>query len=348
VLFGYPVTATEDNWLHDCLCEILESIHASLKAAQTPLGWPDVIPLLYRDRLKTRTGLKDKLNTYTRALGKLNLPKQEQVLKALTDQNKISLLLSCACECESIDDLPVQIRKPATELFSFAFELLTPLGIRDPHYEKIYKAMPAHVCPFCGCEFFDAPGKPREELDHYLAKSKYSFVSVNLRNLVPMGNKCNTKHKLAKDILKKDDGTRRKSFDPLSMSLASSEPFAGLDGQLPRWQIEFIPDTEEVTTWDEVFHIRERYIGNVLDPSFKGWLENFRSWCKSANIVPVSVQELTDAIDRYATYYESMGFGEGAFLKAAVFRMLHVHCQQGNKRVVELMEDTVIGVKAAK
>ena len=356
MLFGYPISATATNWLHECLCEILRSIHASLKPATTLPDWPEIIPELYRKRLHRRTGLKDRLNTYRAALENLTLGQQEQILQALHDQNEIALLLSCQHNCKAITDLPQPIREPAKELFKFAFELLTDLEIRDKHYKVIYDAVPSHTCPFCGCENFDAPRIPREALDHYLAESKYPFAASNLRNLVPMGNKCNSRYKLAKDILIRDDGTRRKSFDPynstgIKLSLENSQPFAGTPttiGQAPRWQIEFESNTEEVLTWDEVFHIRERYEKDVLDPKFKSWLDDFKHWCKSAKILPnsdqeFSDQELVDGIDRYATLYEEMGISDRAFLKAAVFRMLHTHCNNGDRRLISFIR-TVIGV----
>ncbi|MCK7494405.1 MAG: hypothetical protein MZW92_26920 [Comamonadaceae bacterium] len=61
--------------------------------------------------------------------------------------------------------------------------LLTKIGIRDRRYQAIYKSAMYHMCPFCGCEYFDAPGAPREDLDHYLAKSRYPFAAVNLEIL---------------------------------------------------------------------------------------------------------------------------------------------------------------------
>lgn len=346
MLFGYPISATAANWLHECLCEILHSIHASIQAAKTPPPWPEIIPDLYRKRLQKRTGLKDRLKTYQIAVEQLTTAEQERILQALHEQNEIALLLSCQGNCEAITDLPTLIREPVKELFEFAFKLLTDLEIRDKHYKEIYDAVPSHTCPFCGCENFDAPRIPREALDHYLAESIYPFAASNLRNLVPMGNKCNSR-KLAQDILTKKDGTRRKSFDPynctgITLSLENSQPFAGTvttTGQVPRWQIEFDQNTEEVLTWDEVFHIRERYKKDVLDPKFKSWLDDFKHWCKSAKIVPNSDQELVDVIDRYATLYEEMGISDRAFLKAAVFRMLHTHCKNGDQRIVNLIKN---------
>ncbi|MDQ2097122.1 MAG: hypothetical protein QQW96_05710 [Tychonema bourrellyi B0820] len=353
MLFGYPIAATAKNWLHECLCEILRSIHASLQAAKTPPTWPEIIPDLYRNRLQKRTGLKDRLKTYQNTVEKLTTAEQEQIIQALNDQNHIALLLSCQLTCDTITDLPEAIHEPVKKLFEFAFELLTKLEIRDHHYKAIYDSVSDHVCPFCGFEYFDAPGAPREALDHYLAESKYPFAASNLRNLVPMGNKCNSRYKIAQDILFRNDGTRRKSFDPYSynckgirLSLENSQPFAGEvtpTGELPRWQIEFSPNTEEVITWDEVFHIQERYKRDVLDAEFKTWLWQFKSWCKSRNIVPSSHQELLDEIDHYANYYEDQGMSDRAFLKAAVFRMLHTHCQNGDRRLISLIEG-VIGI----
>jgi hypothetical protein len=352
MLFGYPIAATHDNWLHDCLYEVLQLMHTSLTRGERPPVWPDVLPELYRNRLKRRTGLKDKLNSYQEALSNLTLGAQQQILQAFNNQNKIAMLLSCKCDCEAIADLPSAIQQPIKDLFEFAFSLLTDLEIRDNHYKAIYDAALYRTCPFCGCESFDAPGAPREALDHYLPKNKYSFASANLRNLVPMGNKCNSRYKLAKDILRKDDGTRRRSFDPynhhsiVKVSLNNSQPFAGTcknGGQaLPKWEIDFSIDSEEVTTWDDIFHVRERYARDVLDSSFDNWLNGFRSWCRSRTI-PNSDKGIVDAMEEYATYHESLGFGDRSFLKAALFRMLHVHCQDGDLRLIQFIREVVTG-----
>lgn len=359
MLFGYPIAATAENWLHDCLCEILQLIHTCIETGESVPLWPDIVPLAnipetYRDTIKRRTGLKERLNTYHEKAKNLTTRKREQVLQVLENQNQIALLLSCQNNCEEISELPQTIRKPITDLFSYAFDILTDLGVRDTQYEKIYVVIPAKVCPFCGNEPFDNPDSPREALDHYLSKSKYSFAATNLRNLVPMGHKCNSSYKLAQDILKKDDGTRRKSFDPYShgtvtISLDNSQPFAGTVGRtgesLPKWEIDFSSSTEEVTTWDDVFHIRERYERDVLNEAFNNWLNGFRSWCRDPRKnMPNSDQEWVDEIGSYALYHESLGFDDRAFLKAAVFRMLHIHCKNGDQRLITFIKDVVSDV----
>ena len=173
MLYGYPVEATAENWLHDCLCDLLRSIHASLQAEEPPQPWPDIIPEAYRPRLTARTGLRDRLGAYAKALCRVNLLNRGRALEALEDQNRIASLLSCMSECEVMGDLPKPLQKPVKELFAFAFKLLTQLGVRDRQYKAIYNTEQSHVCPFCGCEYFDAPGGHREALDHYLAESKY-------------------------------------------------------------------------------------------------------------------------------------------------------------------------------
>ena len=361
MLFGYPLTATaeKENWLHECLCEILHLIHSCIETGKPVPLWPDIIPLKnipepYRDTMKKRTGLMKRLNTYHQQVENLTSGKRRQILQTLDNQNKINLLLSCQHDCEEINDLTKSIRKPVMDLFTYASDILTDLGVRDKQYRNIYEVIPAKVCPFCGNEPFDNPDSPREPFDHYLPKSKYPFAAANLRNLVPMGNKCNSRYKLAQDILRKDDGTRRKSFDPynhgiVTISLDNSQPFAGTIGRtrepLPKWEIDFSSNIEEVTTWEDVFHIRKRYERDVLNESFNNWLNGFGSWCRDLRKkIPNSDQEWVDEIEAYAVHHESQGFEDRAFLKAAVFRMLHIHCKNGDQRLIKFIKDVVTGV----
>ena len=364
MLFGYPIAATAENWLHECLGQILQSIHSNLASGKISTGWSEVISEPYRSRLERRLkvsekpnprklSLGDKLSNYQTALKSLPASEQDRALKAFSEQNNIAFLLSGDCQCDALTDLPEIIHKPVKALFETAFELLTDLEIRDRHYKLIYDTSNYHTCPFCGCEYFDAPGAPREALDHYLPKNRYPFAAANLRNLVPMGNKCNSGYKRDKDILKRDDGTRCKSFDPykhgtIAISLDESQPFAGAMGQtgelLPKWEIDFSSNSEEVKTWDEVFKIRERYERDVLNEGFNSYLREFGNYCRSWDSIPTSTNELIDAISRYTFFQESNGFKDKAFLKAAVFRMLHIHCQKGDQRLIQFIRNVVTDV----
>jgi hypothetical protein len=347
MLFGYTIAATEYNWLHECLCEMLTAIHMSLDAGQTPATWPDIVPLAYRTRLKGHTGLRTRLNKYRAAAAKLTVVQRQQVATCLTQQNRITDLVSCITDCENINDLPIAVRAPVAELFDFAFGLLTDFGVRDRHYQTIYNTTLYHVCPFCGCEYFDAPGAPREDLDHYLSKSLYPFGAANLRNLVPMGMRCNERYKGAEDILRDHAGARRLAFDPykdrmIEVRLDDSNLLDGADGKTPDWRIDFVPDSPECKTWDNVFHVRERIKRDVLDSSFMRWLREFAAWFKRrfANLSPDNAAVIM-AIQLYAEDLTLMGLNAREFLRAPLFRMLHKHYEAGDVRLQAFMRDLV-------
>lgn len=353
MLFGYPVAAVEDNWLHNCLSEMLHSIHNCIQAGQNPPDWPEIIPKQYRPTLRRRTGLRSRLEEYTKAIDRLDQEGQNQICQTFEAQNDIERLLSCDCDCLSIKDLPESAQEPIKELFIFSFKLLSDIGLRDKHYENLYEAMPFHICPFCGCEYFDAPGAPREDFDHYLNKAKYPLAAANLRNLVPMGNKCNSKYKLTQDILFSVNGHRRKAYFPYSavgvrIILENSQPFGGTHDHLPRWEIEFVPSVEESETWNEVFHIRERYKRDFLDIDYMGWLRQFSAWTRSFNIQAQTARQVSHAIQRYYEYLEVCEYDSVAFLKIATFKMIHRYCVARNQRLIKIFCGLIGPQKAIK
>ncbi|QSQ27601.1 hypothetical protein JY651_22980 [Pyxidicoccus parkwayensis] len=346
MLFGYPIAATQNNWLHDCLCEAVRTIHASVDAKKRYPGWPSVLPKVYRETLKSRTGLRDRLKSYHSAVRRLTKAERDVVLDALESENRIGDLLSGACECARNDGLPQDIQEPVAELFEFAFGLLTDLAVRDQQYAAIYAASSDHVCPFCGTEYFDAPGAVREGLDHYLARSRYPFAAANLRNLVPMGYKCNSNYKLASDLLRRGDGSRRVAFDPynhtrISVSLDDSEPFDGTTEHTPNWMIRFDPETPAAHTWDEVFSVRERYRRDHLDPSFRSWLDQFAKIARRTGVRGDSDAELIAVLKWLEDLYGDSGLQDRAFLKAAAFRMLRRHCEAGHQRLLKHLRNLV-------
>lgn len=346
MLFGYPIAATHNNWLHECLCDAVRAIHSATDGADAYPGWPGVLPERCRDELETRSGLRDRLRIYDGAVRGLQKVERDLLLEVLEGQNRIADLLDGTYDCLVLDDLPEAVREPVQDLFGFAFKLLSDFGVRDQQYRAIYAAAADHVCPFCGTEYFSAPGSPREDLDHYLTRRRYAFAAVNLRNLVPMGQRCNSRYKLASDLLRRTDGSRRVAFDPyahhaLSISLDGSDPFGGSTEHTPRWEIRFAPDTPAVSTWDEVFAVRERYRSDHLDPDFSKWLRLFARWVQVATLPTGTDDELISALQRYEECWAESGVQDRAFLKAAVFRMLRSHCEAGDERLKEQLRDLV-------
>jgi hypothetical protein len=324
---------------------MLRSVHARLPGGRQIPDWPDIIPAAYRPRLRTRTGLRRRFETYIEKVSALALREQDRTIRAFAEENDIARLRSGSCECEAIDDLPQTIRDAVRDLFDYSFGLLAGLGIRDECYRLIFAGSRYQVCAFCGVEYFDAPGAPRQALDHYLAQSRYPFAAANLRNLVPMGDKCNSKYKLSQDILRRSDGTRRRAFDPygafdgVTVSLRSSIPFEGRGGQLPAWDVDFGAVGEEVDTWNEVFRIRERYIRDILDPHFRTWLGEFSAWSRGMQLPMQTKTGVLNALKGYISFQDACGLNDRAFLKGAAFRMLLYHCKAGNERLIQLLGD---------
>lgn len=344
MLFGYPIAATQNNWLHDCMVETVKNVHTAVDAAKRHPAWPRVVPTAYQAILKPRHGLRDRLKAYDGAIRRLTKADRDLVLAALADQNRIADLLTGGWNCTPVDGLHQSVHEPVKSLFGFAFDLLTEFEVRDQLYEAIYAAAVEHMCPFCGTEYFDAPGPRREDLDHYLAKSRYPFAAANLRNLVPMGHRCNSSYKLASDLLHGANGARRVAFDPynhtsVSVVLDDSDPFGGTTEYTPDWAINFAPSCPEVETWDDVFSIRERYRRSNLDRDYERWLVDFQTYVRSASLPADTDDERVDALRRYEEYLAGCGIKDRAFLKAAVFRMLRHHCDQGHQRLKDQLRD---------
>jgi len=179
MLFGYPHQAIGGNWLHTCLCRMLRTIHAAIQVGDAVPAWPDIIPPIYRPQLRRRTGLRNRLEAYSNAFAQLQPADRQAIEQAFCNQNRIRGLLTGSCSCHTTNQLPVGIRDVLLDLSKEAFRLLGEFGIRDHQYRKIYSIMRHKVCPFCGLEHFDAPEAPREDLDHYLPRSKCQILIIN-------------------------------------------------------------------------------------------------------------------------------------------------------------------------
>ncbi len=345
MLYCYPTSATKGNWLQACLIIIPRRVHRAILSGDPVPSWSDLVPRKYQKELKVRTGLRDRIATYTTAFDGLLAPDQRAISQAFTNQGRIDRLLDGSTVSQCLDELPEAIREPAKAVGSEAFRLLTEFGIRDEQYKRIYEAVPSKLCPFCGLEHFDAPGEPREDLDHYLPRSIYPFAAANLNNLPPMGNRCNTSYKRAQDPIRNGSNSRLAAnpfgISSYSVTLENSDPFGGVRQESPRWQIDFVPATPEADTWDQIFSIRRRYENNHLIPSYESWLEEFRGWCLYSRIFPKTSQELLNVLELYLNFKRFEGLNDRSFLKAAVFEMLLNHCKAGNDRLLKLLMDIV-------
>lgn len=345
MLFGYPIEATHDNWLHECVCGAIRNIHAGVKVLQQ---WPSVLPAEFRQRpkLSAANSLKRDLQAYAVEVVGLERAELDEIDRIVLDANRIPEILADTHQCPSLGGIRPKVLKALKELFATAYKLLTDLGVRDDHYRIIYDSATDKLCPFCGLEYFDAPGGPRHHLDHYLVKENYPLSAANLRNLVPMGERCNTVYKRTADMLRTTAGERRRALDPydhgnIRVSLDDSAP---LDADAEkRWVITFEPDVPmkpddpRIGTWDDVFKVRERYQRDVLVRNWGRWLEEFVAYCRGAGELDVMAR-LSD----YIAYLDEMKLSDRSFLKSAVFRMIRARLTCGDGRIFGVIRDVIL------
>lgn len=348
MLFCYPVTAADENWLHDSIMSIAENVltHGVILSAEECLA-RFLAPK--QGEIARKRALFAKISEFVDEAVRLSPQQRSDVLRCIDSQNQLPDLFGGVGQIVALPDgLRPEFLASAKDLFSTAFKLLSVLGIRDRQYQKVYETMPARVCAFCGIEPLDSPAPqiPREALDHFLALSRYPFAGVNLRNLAPMGHKCNSSHKLAKDVIVNDAGGRRKCFDPYGgqfakVVLINSRPFLGQTKNLfvlPEWEIEFESPEEETATWDTIFDIRTRYQANVLDVEISYWVDHFAQWwARHQNNPPTDVAEVVSLLQNYIDVVIQEGFSNQTFLRRATFEMLMHQCVQPNtgQRVVD-------------
>ena len=345
MLYCYPTEATRDNWLQATLIVILRRVHNSINSGSQIQDWADLVPSAYLDELQSRTGLRDRISEYAVAFESLSNPERLQVVDALARQNSLPQLVRGSRTCKCVAELPGPIREPAKKIGGEAFRLLTEFKVRDKQYLRIYKTLRHKVCPFCGIGHFGSPQSHREDLDHYLPRTKYPFAAANLKNLPPMCDSCNTDYKRDADPIRNSHGSRQALYpygdQSFEISLLQSDPFDSTLGSSPRWQVDIVPNLPESNTWDEVFSIKDRYTNDFLNPYYRVWLDEFGGWCKSAKLFPTTREELLDAVNRYLEWKRADPLEGRNFLKAAVFELLYKHCDNGEQRVIGLLIDVV-------
>ncbi|MHA2283576.1 MAG: hypothetical protein ACXAC5_22265 [Promethearchaeota archaeon] len=123
-------------------------------------------------------------------------------------------------------------------------------------------------CPFCGLNSIKSKLlTKRDAFDHYLPKSLLPFNSVNLLNIAPACDDCNSVWKLAKNPIIDSGGNRRKAFFPYTTREPQFDIIIDIEYLDPNdcdkneldIQINSVRHREEVNTWREVYGIDERY-----------------------------------------------------------------------------------------
>lgn len=230
--------------------------------------------------------------------------KRQELYSAFFKSNEIEDICNNLTEkLPTIDDLklPNSIRANIKELFTWLYDgvLTKKLDKNAPktikiigtdihdHYEKYLLDNP-RICPFCGMENIRLVNtEGRADYDHYLHKSDYPFSSVNLKNLIPIGD-CNW-IKGVSNVLLDENKQRTNAFYPFTFNkeygkdyifelICEENPMVKNNNE-GIWRIKFllIDESDErlkkqLGTWNRVFNICKRY-GEHIKQGHGHWLK---------------------------------------------------------------------------
>lgn len=335
MLFSYPVQALGQNWLNDLAVGMVLAGMDAIDAGARPISWPECLPEARRNVLQQRTGLRAKLKSFLEGYSALTVGDRAIVRSVIERQTALPNVYNDNEPCPTIDALPQSIRALASALATYLFDQLSAIKegdgfLRDNQYKAIY-ATNIRICPFCGLNYFRAPGAPRHALDHLLPISIYPFAAADLRNLPPACDECNSTYKRAIDILTGTDGLRRRCCDPYfgptyRITLDGSEFFTGneISGfALPKWNINLVgQEQDRAGTWDAVYQVKARYTRDILDADFLSWIGHYSRWFIREKGRDHDAAAVAAELPRYIEGVIQDGYTDRAFLKAEAFRLL--------------------------
>jgi hypothetical protein len=322
LLFPLPAAAAQENWVWESVDTALERSFEAIDAGCPPPPWLQVVAPEHRASL-AREALCKGVEGVIAAYAALSPPDRARVREAQQDQRDLAALFegqrtACVAGC-----LPAGIRDSLRALADAGWEVLRPLGVRKRSYQAFYDGLEDKVCAFCGLEAFQTVDLNRESLDHYLPRSLYPFAVYDMRNLVWMSRTCNTGYKLAKDILRTNNGTRRACYDPyrapgVGLSLRSSTLF----GRSPRpeWVIDLDGDAERCASWDELFKVRARWRDH-LDKQHDLCLKDVGTMLRRRDQITLTV--ILETIDDMLECMTNHQWSNFAFLMQAVLELWH-------------------------
>lgn len=340
MFYTLPEAALSGNMLSDRLTsEIIKAIQA-INSGEPPDEFPEGVDEENRAVFQRSPGLIARFHALVAALQEVDGPAREQVLDAITSQNNLPHILDGMADFHSCSESQPRIQSLGADLFSFAFDKLTDLklpgmndAVRDWHYKTIFASLPRKCCPVCGIEKLEAPHPdiPRHDLDHYLAISRYPFAGVNLKNLTPMGDRCNKSYKRATDIMFDRDGARRRSYFPYGnatahITIAGSVLFGAENGS-HEWAVALEPITAESLNWDRVFEIRLRYLDGILRSDFDQWVSQLCEYLKGHQVDLASKNSVLQGMQRFSAICEYESLPGIALLKRSVIELMATELQ---------------------
>lgn len=185
----------------------------------------------------------------------------------------------------------------------------------DKYYKDFYEKLPeSKMCPFCGLNEISDQELFKSDLDHIAFKANYPISSINLNNIAPSCSDCNQKFKKSKDVFFKKDGTRRVftypyifngRFQNLDIEIdlrGSIIPNTNITKQEGEWLINFKPDNDFTTSWEDIYRIKKRY--SIYIKHIK-WLQEFTFPLKIKNSKFTTQDELRSYLSLYKEQFKN-------------------------------------------
>ncbi len=271
--------------------ELLHFLEAAIDANEFSLAlFTDIVGQACWDNTNTR----DKFNALWAQLHLLTEHERRRLYNRIrSSQDVRGYFSNRTLEFPEISQ--TELNKKLAELTLHLFSNTKKLaGIRDAcegetiqHHFNNYRQMNGNLCQVCGTEILaqKRSGILDEDqwsapYDHLLSKDKYPAYAIHPDNLLPICHTCNSKAKLAKQLLikKQHDGTevRRLGFYPYEESCRDLVKVE-LHGGVASLQLKVIWDTPDVDTaekiiaWDEVYQVKQRVEGDQVD--FISWID---------------------------------------------------------------------------
>jgi len=273
--------------------------------------------------------LVEIFDTYKR----LSNDEQKYIYKGVKRNNFIEKLCGSLVEPVHYEDIPGSIRKLLKKFFYYLYDDLIGTvayetaccSFHDYHQDFLKENESVAFCPFCGLFPLTNQGvKYRDDYDHFFPRSIYIFNSVNIKNLIPMCNICNSKVKRDKDIIYRGNNrsNRRKVYYPYrnnsdNVKIGDVKVTMDFDntGHI-EIQLHYpLELSEEMEAWIDIFDIINRYKG-VMSGSCKRWNERFRKKYKRS-ICKESSLNFSDFVKDELLCIEDRGFEERSFLEKA-------------------------------
>ena len=251
------------------------------------------------------------------------------------------------------EQLPLDIRETFLALYSYLYNQLTRSSVilsnqdrlRPNHYRDFYQDN-GEVCCFCGIKELDEPEVQSAAYDHYLHITKYPFVAINYRNIIPMCDKCNEppgkgeKHVVFENY---DTRTRRIANYPYETGVSKSV-IMQMDTIFPgtnNVEFTYIGDNLlKINAWLSLFDIESKYQGAVRTKR-KFWID--RLIIKNRNQILNTEAELRTNIQEVIHDIEDSGKYTYRHLELAFWQFV-----LNNSDELELLREHVNEVRRNK